>query len=100
MTEKIETYAAARGSDPLTSQLAALRAGKSKLEKIVYDCLLLHRGRYMTTMDVCKETGLHQWSVSPRFKPLWVKGLLKDPIRVAGLNSAGRIRPLNAWTVK
>jgi Mn-dependent DtxR family transcriptional regulator len=99
MTED-RTSAGARGSDPETSHLAAERMRETKLESEVHIVLLSHRGRYMTSMDVATEMRIHPWSISPRFRPLWRKGYLKDPIKIPGLNSAGKIRLLQAWTVK
>ncbi len=94
------THAAARGSDPVTSHLAAATIQKSRLEMAVYNYLLPHRGRYMTSIEIAKGMGIDKWSVSPRLKPLWVKGLLRDPMKMSALNSSGKIRTLLGWSVK
>jgi len=94
------TYAGARPSDPSTSHEAAAVVANSHLEQDVYQFLLEHRGRYMTVIEIAQGMGMHPWSISPRMLPLWRKGLLLDPIKKAGLNSAGKIRNLQAWQVK
>ena len=94
------THAAARPGDPSTSHLAAENIKQSRLEAAVYVFMWARRSRYMTVVEIAKEMGIDKWSVSPRMKPLWIKGYLDDPIKVVAVNSAGNIRMLQAWRVK
>jgi hypothetical protein len=101
MTEETpHTSAGARHTDPITSHLAAQEVEQSRLERWTYDSMRPFWPRYMTSLEIAAAMGIDKWSVSPRLKPLWVKGWLDDPIKKAGINSSGKIRLLQHWRVK
>jgi len=94
------TSASARPGDPYTSHLAASIVGKSKLEEDVFNFMRTCWPRYMTSIQIAAEMNIDKWSVSPRMKPLHDKGFLDDPVKLAGMNSSGKIRLLQHWRVK
>jgi hypothetical protein len=94
------TTASARPGDPSTSHEAAALIAQSRLEWDVWQVLLAHRPRYLNSLQVARIMNVDKWSISPRFKPLWRKGLLKDPVKLPALNSSGNIRNLMHWSAK
>lgn len=81
MTQRtLEFQAHARRRDPGTSHgAAASLAGKpvAELQQRVLDAIRALGGR-ATINDVARHTGLAEVSVSPRFKPLRRRGLIRD----------------------
>ena len=71
-----EAYA--RTSDPATSHQAAMgiEPQLNALEKLVYDTVVSLGGA--TTREISMHTGKDRVTVSPRIKPLCVKGKLED----------------------
>ena len=90
----------ARQHDPETSHEAAALLDVNQLEAAVYACLWSHRPLYKTVVEIAALTGIDKWSISPRMRPMFRKGILDDPIVVARLNSAGNIRNQQAWRIK
>jgi Mn-dependent DtxR family transcriptional regulator len=90
-----DTDAYARGGDPFSSRRAAERMHRSKLEARVLAVLVEH-GTWMTSLEVADAMGVDKWSISPRFQPLYKKGLVEQG-RKLGLNSNGKPRMLLAW---
>ena len=54
------------------------------------------RGIWMTVLEIAAELDMHPWSISPRMKPLYRKGLVEKSKKL-GLNTAGRTRMMLAW---
>jgi len=71
----------ARKSDPATSHAAAGSLppeAVTKLERIVYEAICSQGLRGATWDEVAKLTGLDKASISPRWKPLCRKKLIKE----------------------
>lgn len=90
-----DTEAHARNSDPSTSHDAAQRVRFSKLQLKVLNLLRL-RGEWMTSIEISEALGIHVWSISPRMKPLLVRGLVENR-KMKGDNSNGKERLLLHW---
>lgn len=70
--EYAEAYA--RRTDPEQSHAAARRVDANKLEGIVVAALLMFGP--LTVKQVASRVGRHEWSISPRMKPLERKKLV------------------------
>jgi hypothetical protein len=84
----------ARTGDPSTSASAAKSVNTAKLEKIVLNTLLSAK-RPLTMQEVSDISGVDYKTITPRFKPLRMKG----HIQIIGLDrSAGRARQVYQLT--
>ena len=68
-----EAYA--RRTDLATSHEAALRVDATKREADTL-CGLKKLGGTGTSREIARAIGVHEWSISPRMKPLERKGLI------------------------
>ena len=73
--EQGELFAYARNTDPDTSHVAAHTVDASAIEKRVVD-VLIGEGN-LNTKEMSALTGIHVNSISPRMKPLELKGLVR-----------------------
>lgn len=89
----------ARKTDPGTSHAAAasVEPELNELEGKALDALLLAGARGMTLDELVLHTGLDKVTVSPRLKPLRIKGKVRDPIDRRPGNSG---RPQSVWVAK
>lgn len=68
-----EAYA--RNTDPDTSHEAAERVDANYSERIVL--LALKSIGQATVKEISRYAGIHEWTISPRMKPLEEKGLVQ-----------------------
>lgn len=88
----------ARNSDPGPSHEAAQRVDVNKMEAAVM--VALRANGPMTSNEISLATGIHQWTISPRMKPLEDKGLVERCGRKATINSNGRTSSQTLWRAK
>ena len=67
--------ALARTTDPGTSHAAAASVNVSEMESVVLDAIRALGDA--TSWEVSRHVGIERVTVSPRFKPLEVKGLIR-----------------------
>lgn len=89
------TYATARGTDPSTSHEAAEHVKGTALEALVYNDLMKHPGAW-TAIEIAHRLNIHEWSISPRLKPLERKGEVDRSEKKLCYNSAGHLRNMIA----
>jgi DNA-binding HxlR family transcriptional regulator len=76
--ENKDAYKMARNTDPDTSIDAAISIDPTKMEKIVLEAVSQFRERGATMSEIERMlVTIHPASISPRFKPLIEKGLIK-----------------------
>ena len=66
----------ARSSDPATSHEAAAGVNANSLEMTVVEAL--KELGPSTSFEAATHLDIHPWSISPRFRPLARKGLIRD----------------------
>lgn len=66
----------ARKSDPHTSHAAAVSVNTRYLEQRVYDALLMCGS--LTAEEVAKYVKIDKQSITPRFRPMANRGLIKE----------------------
>jgi len=90
----------ARRTDPETSHAAAksVESEATRLENIVYEATKKRGDLGLTWDEAALETGLPPASVSPRWKPLRAKGMIKaktdqfgNTVKRAGASGRGQI---------
>lgn len=72
----VRAEAFARTSDPITSHVAASTVDATLLERLVVDALHQHPNGG-TVKEIATTLARHEWSISPRMKPLERKGLVR-----------------------
>ena len=76
--ENKDAYKMARTNDPDTSIDAAISLDPTKMEKIVLEAVSQFRERGATMSEIERMlVTIHPASISPRFKPLIEKGLIR-----------------------
>ena len=76
--ENQNAYKMRRNSDPQTSKDAAISIDPTKLEKIVLEAVSHFREQGATMSEIERMlVTIHPASITPRFKPLIEKGLIK-----------------------
>ena len=80
--ENQNAYKMRRNSDPQTSKDAAISLDPTKLEKIVLEAVSQFREQGATMSEIERMlVTIHPASITPRFKPLIEKGLIKTDNR-------------------
>ena len=80
--ENKDAYKMRRNSDPQTSKDAAISIDPTKLEKIVLEAVSQFREQGATMSEIERMlVTIHPASITPRFRPLIEKGLIKTDNR-------------------
>lgn len=91
------TDAHSRGSDPNSSHEAAKRMRGTTWERTTHWILLLNWPRWMSSLDIARLLRKHAWTISPRMKPLEMKGYVERKEDVPRENSNGNIQKMTVW---
>lgn len=90
-----DTEAYSRDTDPSTSHEAAAKVRPTRLEAEVLG-VLRESGAWLSVIQIGEEMDLHPWSVSPRLRPLFRKGLV-DVRKEPRVNSEGNTANMQVW---